>query len=186
MSRTPTAYLREVPLYRQGDGDALCAYYCVWMMRVAHGGLAAYCAWSDESITKKWANSGMNVEATTRALVEKDKIATQTKDEATAAEVWRKVVAAVHEGRPSVLRLPEKSIMHPEGHYVVVRGACCDAGGVPDDADLLIVNDPATGERRLSYLEFRKAATGGGKAACAWLMNKPVGKPHLRLPPDDG
>ena len=172
MSRTPTAYLREVPLYRQGDGDALCAYYCVWMMRVAHGGLAAYCAWSDESITKKWANSGMGAKATTDALL---KIATPGGEKLAPEVVWRKVVAAVHEGRPSALLLPDQSLMHPEGHVVVVRGACCDAGGAPDDADLLIVNDPATGERRLSYLEFRLAAEG--RATNAWIMNDDVRKP---------
>jgi hypothetical protein len=160
ISRQYTSYLQQIPLYKQSSADSLCGYYCIWMMKVAYGGLQAYQTWEkeEEKLIKKTLLSGIRWTHIEQELAKTTGWSDTKASKGSIEEIWKQTCVAVQShNKPSILWLPE-SRMFPEGHYVVVKGSVEYSIAYKNEEPMvftnLIVNDPLYGERELSMDEF--------------------------------
>jgi hypothetical protein len=175
----PGGYVVGVPLLLMGSLDLASGVYAYWMLRIAVEGAEGYWAsWREDStlsLATAVRRGGVSAQSLTAALAP---YADARFRGLRGTVAFDAALEAVKRGRPVLVRFPPGSPVFPEGHHVVARG-WCRVRAQRYQAEQLIINDPAIGERLLSREEMR-ACRSPGRLPFHVFAGHPVARPRGR------
>jgi len=175
----PGGYIPAVPLLLMGSLDLASGIYAYWMLRIAVEGEEGYWAsWREDaplSLATAVRRGGVSAQSLAAAIAPYGEPRFRGLRGTLAFD---HTLDAVKRGRPVLVRLPPGSPVFPEGHHVVARG-WCRVRAERYDAEQLIINDPAIGERLLSRDEMRVCRSPGGRPFHVFVGHAPA-RPRTR------